>query len=581
MSLKGFDMLDLLLKALCISLFGYSIGFILLELKTKLDRSFLYFGITMILLCSFCAIDLWMQPLAFDLGWTNVQHILFCFIPILFIKHLFQLAKQSNEHFLKSVYVIAGGISILFALNKMFNLKGSNAVPNTLYFATFLPYLMYTGLYINILVGKFFLKSTGYDKKIFSLHIWGIAFFTLCGFIDIVILIINSNFIYPVRSFTLFGVIGLGLLLSYLFTERIILLIKDKDKSLAEVTMAYSELEEARSLSEIGQSSAMINHEIKNYVHKALGYMQLVQNTKEMPEEAERWIAKSISSMKELSEFSNGVLDFSKSKILRNNKQLNLCQRITNTINEHFPDRIDDIELSFSDEEVIVHGDWQKLDHVFMNLFKNAFEAEAKKIKVTVLHKKQISLVTIEDDGCGIAPDKVNDMFTSFFSTKGSSGGSGLGLSIVRSIIEGHGGVIKAKSKNSPDGGETGILITVSFPTFKESNQESTSNSDNIFLIKDGLYPMPAIQKTFQNILVNPNFIQDLPELITKGFEKNRAIILGSPETIGKINKLSNKHTCYSIINNNKKGLYVLGNKSGLYSGKFNEEFILNHLQNN
>jgi len=572
-------MVDLLLKALCISLFGYSIGFIVLELKSKFDGSFLYFGMTMVLFSLFCGIDLWMQPQATNLEWTNLQHFLFCFIPPLFIKYLSLLAKKSENSFLKIQFIVSGCISILFALNLMFDVTDSVTVPNILYLTIFLPYLIFILLFLNYYVIRSYLQSTGFDKKIYLLHILGLLIITICGLLDI-IAILNTNFLVEVSSFTILGAIGLGILLSYLFTERIILLIRDKDKSLEELTLAYSELEHARSLGELGQSSAMISHEIKNYVHKTLGYMQLVETIKEIPDEDRRWVEKSISSIKGLNEFSNDILDFSKSKILKEKKPLNICERITNTISEHFPDRSNDIELSYSAKAIIVHGDWQKLDHVFMNLFQNSFEAGANRIKVKILHTQSVSLVTIEDDGCGIDSEKVKDIFTAFFSTKLRNGGSGLGMSIVRSIIEGHGGFISAQSKNRPEGAETGIIFNISFPAFEESMQESTYKNDDIILIKDGLHPLPAIEKTFQNILVKPRLLQDLQGFIKQKNENNNTIILGSPEIIGTINKLAKKYTCYSIVDNSEKGLYVAGNNSDLYQGKFNEEFILNHLQN-
>jgi signal transduction histidine kinase len=55
--------------------------------------------------------------------------------------------------------------------------------------------------------------------------------------------------------------------------------------------------------------------------------------------------------------------------------------------------------------------------------------------------------VCVEDNGCGIAPENAEKIFEPYFTTKEKSRGLGLGMYITRSVIEDHGGTIRAESR--------------------------------------------------------------------------------------------------------------------------------------
>jgi len=92
-----------------------------------------------------------------------------------------------------------------------------------------------------------------------------------------------------------------------------------------------------------------------------------------------------------------------------------------------------------------VPGDRVQLQQVLINLVMNGIEAMASvgdRPPVLVIrsrpHEGDQVLVSVEDAGVGIDPNSVNQLFSPFFTTK--PGGMGMGLSISRSVIEGHGG---------------------------------------------------------------------------------------------------------------------------------------------
>ena len=98
----------------------------------------------------------------------------------------------------------------------------------------------------------------------------------------------------------------------------------------------------------------------------------------------------------------------------------------------------------FESSTLLVLTDQVQLQQVILNLIVNAIEAmnfmpDARKLRITsALNDADEVLITIEDSGPGIAPENLDKVFDTFFTTKPN--GMGMGLSICRSIIEAHGG---------------------------------------------------------------------------------------------------------------------------------------------
>lgn len=102
-----------------------------------------------------------------------------------------------------------------------------------------------------------------------------------------------------------------------------------------------------------------------------------------------------------------------------------------------------------------------QLNQVWMNLLVNAAQAVGPqgKVRVTTRLENGTAIVTVSDNGRGIAPEHLEKIFDPFFTTKPVGEGTGLGLSISYGIVKRHGGTIAVES--SPGAGTT---FTVSIP---------------------------------------------------------------------------------------------------------------------
>jgi len=105
------------------------------------------------------------------------------------------------------------------------------------------------------------------------------------------------------------------------------------------------------------------------------------------------------------------------------------------------------IELNNDEEIPAVDHDPHQINQVLLNLLLNAIQAMDKPgtIYVTLRRDKDAALITVADQGKGIAPETLPNIFRPFFTTKGH--GTGLGLSLARRIVESHRGTISVRSE--------------------------------------------------------------------------------------------------------------------------------------
>ena len=116
--------------------------------------------------------------------------------------------------------------------------------------------------------------------------------------------------------------------------------------------------------------------------------------------------------------------------------------------------------------DLIVSADPELLEHALLNLLHNAIDAVARTPAASIAMNcgyatdRQIG-IAIADNGCGVAPASIDQIFVPFFSTK--PGGSGIGLSLARQIALAHGGRIDVEQRHS--GGRVfTFILPVSLP---------------------------------------------------------------------------------------------------------------------
>ena len=114
------------------------------------------------------------------------------------------------------------------------------------------------------------------------------------------------------------------------------------------------------------------------------------------------------------------------------------------------------LSLELPETEIFLTGDEEKLSRALTNLVSNCMRYAENLITVKVSMPQELPIlqVTISDDGRGFEDKDLLHLFERFY--KGENGNFGLGLTIVKTIIERHNGTIEAK--NGPTGGAQFII---------------------------------------------------------------------------------------------------------------------------
>ncbi|MBN1786025.1 MAG: PAS domain S-box protein [Candidatus Methanofastidiosa archaeon] len=197
---------------------------------------------------------------------------------------------------------------------------------------------------------------------------------------------------------------------------------------------------------ELSDYSQYVSHDIKNYIAILEEYYEMFSNG---IMEKEEFLSRNIRLLDKMKSFVSAQLSLAESgKSLGTIEEIEL-NHLIDEISKNF-----NIEISRGDLGTI-KGDKRRIEEALMNIFNNSIRhGGSSRIDITRSDADgQISLV-ISDNGKGLEEGEINKIFDIGYSTSGS----GFGLSIVKRIMEAHGGCIRASSQK-----DSGMMITLSF----------------------------------------------------------------------------------------------------------------------
>ena len=132
------------------------------------------------------------------------------------------------------------------------------------------------------------------------------------------------------------------------------------------------------------------------------------------------------------------------------------------------------IEKKLSPDLPKILTDRRQLQEILFNLVRNAGQAIEQKGKITIragLNGSERVAIEVSDTGSGIPPEQLQRLFTPFFTTKGEGKGTGLGLFVVKQLVERNGGTIKVQSQTG-----VGTSFILEFPVAQHGPVHPTAH---------------------------------------------------------------------------------------------------------
>ncbi|MGO4936151.1 sensor histidine kinase [Fundicoccus sp. Sow4_H7] len=224
------------------------------------------------------------------------------------------------------------------------------------------------------------------------------------------------------------------------------------------LTTSFNALADELNQTEMLRSDFVNNmsHEYKTPMVSIRGFAKLIQKGNLSQEKEDEYLNIIIAEIDRLSSLSTNILYLTKvenQKILTDIDYFNLSEQIRSSIlllEEKWTRKNLHFELKFP--EVFIHANEEMLKQVWINLIDNAikYSPEGQRVDIYVVENQASTIIAVSNQGETIAQDNFNRIYGKFWQADPSRNkeGSGIGLSIVKSIVQLHNGNIQVESDN-------------------------------------------------------------------------------------------------------------------------------------
>ncbi|MFO7567896.1 MAG: HAMP domain-containing sensor histidine kinase, partial [Enhygromyxa sp.] len=218
----------------------------------------------------------------------------------------------------------------------------------------------------------------------------------------------------------------------------------DEVRALATATAAMAEQLQSR-VEYINEFAGNVAHEFRTPIATLRGTAELLRDDHAMDlEQRRRFLDNALDELERLERLVAGLLALARAEQPHAGGRCMLAALL-----DALADRWPEVVVTQPDRAGEVEGSAAQLATVLDNLIDNAYAHASAEVRVEVrgLEREGQTGFEVIDDGPGISPANLDQIFDRFFTTNREQGGTGLGLALCRRIVETHGGTIEVESE--------------------------------------------------------------------------------------------------------------------------------------
>ena len=278
-------------------------------------------------------------------------------------------------------------------------------------------------------------------------------------------------------------------------------------RNITEQVKMEQQMQQSRKMEAIGTLAGGIAHDFNNILSGIFGYAQLADMNLDKPEKAKNYITQVTVGAKRATELVQQILTFSRQSEHKKNalKLYLIIKEATKFLRSSIPATIEIKEKIYAKDKVLANP--TQIHQIVMNLCTNAYHAMKKKggiltVSLEVLEVTDSMVIPgirippdrylnlkVSDTGSGMTSEVLTKIFEPYFTTKDRGEGTGLGLAVVKGIIEDHNGYVTVRSEVGK-----GSTFKVYLPVLKDQKDQSLQEketdlikggSENIMVIDD------------------------------------------------------------------------------------------------
>lgn len=364
------------------------------------------------------------------------------------------------------------------AFNKRAQYIHNEKIGKLSYLSGYIPLLNHDNKLIAYLNIPYFTRQEELTHEISNLVVGIVNVYVILLLVSILIsILISRRITMPLRmiqeKFSEIKLVQNYNRIEYKGNDEIGGLVKEYNSMVTELEKSIEKLAKSERESAWREMARQIAHEINNpLTPMKLSVQHLLRARKDKSEKFDEYLERiSQTLIEEIDNLSSIATEFSNFAKMpqAHNLKFNLIDKI-NTVVSLFANSEADFIVDFNNhKEVDVFADKEQISRVFINLFKNAIQAVDKGvqpiIKINLVLENNKAIVRVTDNGNGIPEQLREKLFRPNFTTKSS--GMGLGLAIIKNIMEDLGGSIRFLTETGK--GTSFILEFPMFPKDKEN----------------------------------------------------------------------------------------------------------------